>query len=286
MKPMSEKTPPIQPCLSAGFMAAARWSGGIRMADAAPSPTTTSDLFSPRGRRAALVAAYGELNDVCTLLGFGDRFTLGEWSASPSWALVILARAARPPRPAPERDWSMATIPELVTDIIATHHVPLRHELERLGIIIDHLAVSHQRALLSALRKVYHEFKDALTLHLNQEECDLFPLCIALEEALSGRQMWADQDLTSLIRFTGLGHEECHSGLRHILGILQSAADSISDPDITIVSDGLHALARDLTMHTAKESELLIPATIFSEDQMRARCLRVTKRSASQVISH
>ncbi|MBA3697696.1 MAG: hemerythrin domain-containing protein [Planctomycetes bacterium] len=168
----------------------------------------------------------------------------------------------------------MATIPELVADIIATHHVPLRHELERLGIVIDHLAISHQCAVLSSLRKVYHEFKDALTLHLDQEECDLFPLCIALEEALSGRQTWAGQDVTSLIRFAGHGHEECKSGLRRLMDLLQSASASVRDPDITVVRDGLHALARDLAMHTAKESELLIPAAIFSEEQIRARCLR------------
>lgn len=274
MNPIREMTPPVQPCLPAGYTAAARLSGGVRRADASPSSTTTGDLFGPRGRRMALVAAYGELNDVCTLLGFGDGFTLGEWSASPGWALVILARAARPPRPAPEWDWSMATIPELVADIVATHHVPLRHELERLGIVIDHLAISHQCAVLSALQKVYHEFKDAFTLHLDQVECDLFPLCIALEEALSGRQTWAGQDVTSLIRFAGQAHEECKSGLRRLMDLLQSASASVRDPDITVVSDGLHALARDLAMHTAKESELLIPAAIFSEEHIRARCLR------------
>ena len=219
------------------------------------------------------MAAYPELDFVCSALGFGHGLTLGEWSASYDWVLVILARSARPPRPSQperERDWSMATIPELIADIVATHHVPLRHELERLGIIIDHLAAAHQHAVLSALRKVYHEFKDALALHLDQEESDLFPLCIALEEALCGRGDWDDQDITSLIRFTGHGHVECQSGLCRLMGLLQ-AASTFRSPDITVISDGLYALSRDLAVHTAKEGEILIPAAIFSEEQLHAR---------------
>lgn len=247
----------------------ATWSRGVRMTDSIP--TTRSDLFSPRGRRAALVAAYRELDEVCESLGFGHDMTLGEWSTAPAWAVVALARGARPPLPAPKRDWGMATIPELIADIIATHHIPLRHELERLRVVVDHLAAVHQNAMFTALRKVYHDFKDALTLHLDQEERDLFPLCIALEESLSGRKPWEDQDVTSLIRFTGHGHAECDSGLRRIMDLLQAAAASSNDPDLAVVGEGLRALAIDLAMHTAKEGEFLMPAAIFSEDQLRAR---------------
>lgn len=244
MSPISLETPPATCCLpwgSSGNSAdpvLAKGATGlvaeIRSADS--SPTARNELFGPRGRRATLVAAYPELDFVCSALGFGHGLTLGEWSASPNWALVILARSARPPRSPRlerERDWSMATIPELIADIVATHHVPLRHELERLGILIDHLAAAHQHAVFSALRKVYHEFKDALVLHLDQEERDLFPLCMALEEALSGRGSWDDQDITSLIRFTGHGHVECQSGLCRLMSLLQ-AASIFRNPDIAI----------------------------------------------------
>jgi iron-sulfur cluster repair protein YtfE (RIC family) len=272
MSQISEQTPPVAfrlPTGSGSTTNAAAPSGVIRMTGAIQ--TNRSDLFGPLGRRAALVAAYRELDDVCTALGFGVDLSLGEWSTSPAWAVMTLARAARPPQPAPERDWSMATIPELIADIVAAHHIPLRHELERLAVVIDHLAAVHQHAVFTALRKVYHDFKDALSLHLDQEECDLFPLCIALEEALGGRQVWEDQDVTSLIRFTGHGHAECDSGLRRIMGLIQAAAASSNDPDISVVSDGVSAMARDLAMHTAKEGELLLPAAIFSEEQLRAR---------------
>lgn len=273
MSPTSEQTPPAAaPMPSAAGPASGPdtpATGVLRMTGAVP--TTRAELFGPQGRRAALVSAYPELEEACAALGFGDGLTLGEWSTSPGWALVALARAARPPQPAAQRDWSMATIPELIADIVATHHVPLRHELERLGILIDRLAVVHPHAVAGALRKVYHDFMDGLGLHLDQEESDLFPLCIELEESLSGRRAWEDRDVTSLIRFTGHGHEECESGLRRTMDLLRAAEACIHDSDLALIGEGLQALARDLVVHTAKEGEFLIPAAIFSEDRLRAR---------------
>ena len=38
-----------------------------------------------------------------------------------------------------------------------------------------------------------------------------------------------------------------------------------------MITSGLNALSQDLAVHTTKESELLIPAAIFAEEQIRAR---------------
>lgn len=273
-----EMTPPVLLALPSGDVSPRRLVPVSRLSRPVPWQTTRSDLFGINGRRSALEAAYPELRAVCTTLGFGYKFTLNEWSLSPGWAVLTLARAARPPPSAPILDWGMATIPELVTDIVRTHHVPLRHELERLGVIIDHLAIAHPCTALSTLHKAYHAFKDALSLHLDQEECDLFPLCIELEEALSDRRTWAGQDVTSIIRLTSHGHEECENALHRIIDLLHAAAASDSDRDIAVVSEGMHALDRDFDMHTAKERELLIPAAIFSEEHIRAG------RSAGRII--
>lgn len=238
----------------------------------ATSLTSHSALFGPNGRRADLVAAYHELDDACSELGFGEELTIGEWSIAPNWALVFLARAAHPPLPPPEKDWSLATIPELIADIVATHHIPLRHELERLEILINHLANSHPDVVFKKLRIIYHDFKEALKMHLDQEETELFPLCIELEEALGGRRAWNERGVTLLIRSTGHGHATCEIALQQILNVLQNVAATRNDPDVPIIRTGVEALARDLVMHTAKESEFLIPAAIFSEEQLRARC--------------
>jgi iron-sulfur cluster repair protein YtfE (RIC family) len=276
MSEISELTPPAANHLATGAgtkMKSSTPYGVTRMVKAIQ--TNRSELFGPRGRRAALVAAYPELDEVCTALGFGVGFSLGEWSTAPAWAALTLARAARPPLPpsVPEQDWTMATIPELIADIVTAYHIPLRHELERMMIIIDHLAVVHQHAVFTALRTVYQDFNDQLSLHLDQEESDLFPLCIELEEALSGRQAWEERDLTSLVRFTWHGHADYESGLVRIMDLLE-AATSITgsrDPDIAVFREGLKAMARDMAIHTAKEAELLLPAAIFSEELLRSR---------------
>lgn len=260
----TESTPPAMPRLS-GYD------------DCAPTScdSSTAGLFHPDTKRQALVAAYPELERICDELGFGDGFTLREWSPSCDWALLVFARAAQPPpstlAQVPAQDWSMATIPELVADLVATHHVPLRRELARLRLILDHRAAAQPTATMTALCKIFHEFMDGLSPHLDQEECDLFPMCIALEEASRGHGSWDGRDATSLIRWTSHGHEECERRLHRTQELLRAARQQAHDPDLDALNQGLAALAADLVLHTAKEGDLLMPAAIFAGEQLSAR---------------
>lgn len=228
-----------------------------------------SYLFGPHGRRTDLVRAYGELEEVCTQLGFGTELTLGEWSMSPNWAVLILARAAQPPPPSPARDWGMASIPEVIADLVTAHHIPLRHELGRIGTLIDHLVDAHPHANLTGLRAEFILFRDEIELHMKQEECELFPLCIELENARFTRKAMNDRDLTALIRSTSHSHVEFDSSLQGIVAQIQIAAANLNDPDLAIVHVGVVAMAHDLVIHSAKEAEILIPAAIFNEELLR-----------------
>ncbi len=246
------------------------------------TPPSRSRLFGPLGRRTELVRAYAELDDVCSQLGFGTDLTLGEWSTSPQRALLTLARAARPPPPPPARDWSMATIPEVVADIVGTHHLPLRHELERLDILIDHLVVAYPRSGLVALHREYHQFKNEIILHIDHEEAELFPLCIELEDALCGRISWSSRESTSIIRFASHGHSENEAMLQRIIYQAKVVEGGLSDEDVMIVRVGLQSLAGDLVIHSAKEGEILFPAAIFSEELLRARHVKPSDDSAGE----
>ena len=237
-------------------------------------PPIFHQLFGPHGRRTELVRAYGELDEVCTRLGFGTELTLGEWNMSPHWVLLLLARAARPPPPRPARDWTSATIPEVIADIVTSHHIPLRHELERLGIIIDHLLAVHPDSQVVDLHTEYHYFVDEILVHIDHEESELFPLCMALEDALNGKNIGNSQDITSIIRFAGHGHAENESRLQRIVEQLQVCAASLKDPDVDLIRVGIDALAQDLVLHSAKEGEILFPAAIFSEEVLHARHCR------------
>jgi iron-sulfur cluster repair protein YtfE (RIC family) len=245
-------------------------------------------LFGPQLRRAELVAAYPDLDEVCERMGFGFSLTLGEWSSPPRWALLALARAAQPPGPQPVHDWSMATIPELIRHITETHHIVVRNELARLGLVIDNLATAQAAAMLTALRKVFSEFREEMLLHLEQEEHGLFPLCIRLEEASLGHCTWEDEDVTTLIRYANHGHLTCDSGLHRALELAEAAMRTIRDPDLAVIVAGLLAMQQDLAAHTAKEGELLIPAAIFAEERILAREGRAPRIpiSAADLPSH
>ena len=258
--------------LSADVIAGTQSDGRLR--DQGVTTKTTpyrNQLFGLHGRRTELVRAYGELDEVCTQLGFGTELCLGEWSISPNCTLLILARAAQPPLPPPTGDWAAAPIPEVIADIMTTHHIPLRHELERLGIIIDHLVRAHPHASLVELHRVYHQFTEEIVLHIDQEESELFPRCIELEEALHHRGPGDPREITPIIHFSSHGHAEHKSGLQGFRDQLQIAADSLNDPDFTIIRVGIDAMASDLVIHSAKEEEILFPAAIFSEELLRTR---------------
>ena len=66
---------------------------------AATSPCHRA-LFTATSMRSEFVSLYPELDQVCDQLGFGDDMSIGQWNSDPSWALLILARAAEAPRPA------------------------------------------------------------------------------------------------------------------------------------------------------------------------------------------
>src|SRR5258708_26439905 len=123
-------TPLCQPIIAAD----ARHRDGDEPAVPAKPPGFDGD-----DRREDLVAASPELDPVCERLGFGWEPTIATWCAAPHWVLLELARAAQPPL-APYRQWSSASMPELVADLLATHHHPLRSELRRLALLIGNLS--------------------------------------------------------------------------------------------------------------------------------------------------
>ena len=267
-----ELKPLVTAKLSANEIAGEQGDARLRNEVLANNPQPTCNkLFWPHGRRTELVRAYGELDEVCTRIGFGTELTLGQWSMSPNWVLLLLARAARPPPPRPIRDWTSATIPEVIADIVTSHHIPLRHELERLGIIIDHLLDMYPDSHVVDLHMEYRHFVDEIIVHIDQEESELFPVCMALEDALNGNKIEATYDITPIIRFAGHGHAENESRLQRIVDQLQVCAANLKDPDVYLIRVGIDAMARDLVLHSAKEGEILFPAAIFSEEVIRAR---------------
>jgi iron-sulfur cluster repair protein YtfE (RIC family) len=234
---------------------------------------SVDEVFTPACRRAQFIAAYPELGVTCERLQFCWDRAVKDWSGDPGWVLLECARAAKPPPPAPDLDWSYATIPELIDDIIATHHRPLRHELRRLGLIIRQFCRRHGEFRHLNFDQAYTLFADDLLGHMNHEEAEVFPMSIAIEGA-DQRLLSEDalnRNVTSAIRFMSVGHEGAIYAMHHLMALHDLMATRNIDPDLPLIHEGLTAMATNLVMHKMKETDILLPAVLFAEEQLRAR---------------
>ena len=95
--------------------------------------------------------------------------------------LAALEKADTPNASA--EDWSQASMTELADHIEATHHQPLKRELERLDFFTEKMARKHgsDKPELVAVRELFVALRQDLEQHLAKEEQILFPLCRQLE---------------------------------------------------------------------------------------------------------
>lgn len=224
----------------------------------------TGFAFSERDKRADFVANYPELDALCERIGFGWDLTVSDWCRDHGWVMLELARAAQPPPTHPGEDLGSASLAELVDHLLRHHHHPLRCELNRLSLMIRHLAVvhPHQRDI-QALASGFFLLRDSLLVHLLQEELEAFPLCLELEAMKLASTTTFDPIAAEPLHFMAAGHLETGDDLER-LGQLARRAGLTSDPDVGLVIQALAAMARDLAVHTAIENEILLPAGLFT----------------------
>jgi iron-sulfur cluster repair protein YtfE (RIC family) len=237
------------------------------------SPRIPRTLFTHECRRTALVAAYPELKQVCDQIGFGSDMSLSRWCQSPEWALLVLARAAKPPPAAPACDWSQVEIFELIDDLM-DQHSRLRNELQRLDILARTIVHRHADAgIMVGLERSFANLRDSLVAHIALEEAEVFPQSLAIEAENRGRQsaQRKDIDVTSGIRAMRLGHDDAEVVFALVLEHSRSCMQEVADMDLDLLRLGLIAINADYLAHATMEDEILVPAAIFAEDQLRAR---------------
>ena len=88
--------------------------------------------------------------------------------------------------PGEEKDWTSASLSDLIQHILEIHHAYLKEQLPRLAQIIEKVVAAHGEKhgeSLLPLQTVFRELKDELESHMWKEEIVLFPLIRNLEEA-------------------------------------------------------------------------------------------------------
>lgn len=222
--------------------------------------------FSERDRPTDFVAHYPGLDALCVRLGLDASLTLAAGSRTPARVLLELARAAQPHIAPATHDLASASLDELVEHLLQHHHHPLRWEMNRLALLIQHLAEvhPHQRDI-QALAGGFSLLRDSLLVHMLQEETDAFPLCRDLEARRHTNT--AEPDLVEPLHQMAAGHTEMGDDLAFLARLIDRAGLS-NDPDAVLVRSGLVTMGDNLRLHTAIENEILLPAAIFTWELM------------------
>ncbi len=196
-----------------------------------------------------------ELGEACAAAGFAADKVLEE------------LQQLRSSHSAATKDWSAASITELVEHLLATHHEFTRTELARLAPLMDKVARVHgeNHPELNAIRTCFIEISDDLGPHLMKEEQVLFPYMLALDAGQTApscfgtvanpiRAMLAEHDLVGelLHRIRDLSRD---------FSLPEGACGSYQS-----LFMGLADLEADLHQHMHLENNVLFPKAVALED--------------------
>jgi regulator of cell morphogenesis and NO signaling len=190
-----------------------------------------------------------------------------ERGISPEAVLAEVEQAAA--RSEPERDWSRASLSELIRHIVSTHHEYLKAELPvlyaRLARVIEAHDAKHGE-MLRNLREVFAGLRDEITAHLRKEEIILFPAIEELERARAERRAPAPTPFGSIenpIRMMIFEHDnagEALSRMRALTGGYTLPQEACAT--FTALYAGLRELEADLHRHIHLENNILFPRTL------------------------
>jgi regulator of cell morphogenesis and NO signaling len=238
---------------------------------AATIDTTVGQLVTERPTRAQLFERLGI--DYCC--GGGKR--LADACAGAGLDLQVVARelAAWDAHAAEEeRDWSRATMTELVEHIVSVHHNYLRERLPALALMLEKVINAHgrQHPELLELRRLFASLWSELECHMKKEEEILFPVCRAME--LNGANSRAGapfppRSLHGPVRSMIGEHEDAGS----VLAAIRALTHGFTPPPSACATyralfAGLAELEADLHQHIHKENNILFPKAIASEEAL------------------
>ncbi len=197
--------------------------------------------------------------------------TWQEITPRPEALLTAIATALCRPHWQETTDWTQESLTDLVHHLIDVHHAYLRTELPRLSHLWASLA--HDHADLIADHEHFAAFAAALLTHLDQEEHELFPLCLAIDQTRFGLALPPSDQLRAKLHHFDSDHLDGKAELDALLQLLPRLG-SLDDPRARALLNGLHALASDLCVHAEEETTILIPGVTHLHDMLDTRLIR------------
>ncbi len=174
--------------------------------------------------------------------------------------------------PKQARDWSAASLRELIRHIVGTHHEYLKLELPRVGQRLRKVVQAHGEKDPVALREletVYEGLSEEMTLHMHKEEMMLFPAIERYEAAAQGSSLLPPAPFGSIANPIAVMEAE-HDSAGSALGRIRELTVDFQAPPYACSTyhallDGLKALEEDLHTHIHLENNILFPRVIALE---------------------
>lgn len=162
-----------------------------------------------------------------------------------------------------DRDWTRASLPELIDHIVTTYHARLREDLPRLEEMAGRVARVHGAKaprLLERIAAIAGELSADLHDHMRKEENVLFPAI----RALAARHAPAlPVSLDAPVRMMMGEHDQAGA----LLAELRTITGGYAVPEWACATaralyDGLEELEREMHVHVHLENNVLFPAAL------------------------
>lgn len=177
--------------------------------------------------------------------------------------------------PRDERDWSVASLTELVNHIVTRYHDTLRVELPRLQAMAAKVNDVHGAKLPEVFPAIPHALNalaEELQSHMAKEEMILFPAVKELESAHAERRMPQTRFPLGALRMPMSVMEQEHENAGELLTALRRLSNEYQAPDWACntfrgLYSGLADLERDMHVHIHLENNILFPRTADLEQE-------------------
>jgi len=172
-------------------------------------------------------------------------------------------------------DWSLKSMKELVSHIVATHHAYVKRELPRLAVLAQKVVNRHgaTTAALVELQSVLATLDADLTQHLGKEEAILFPYIVQLERAQAEGGAKPDACFGTVASPVAMMMQE-HDAAGLLLAEIRRLSENFTTPEGACPTyhayyDGLREFELDLHQHIHLENNILFPRAIEVEQRGR-----------------
>lgn len=237
----------------------------VRADEPAPSAGAGSLSWTLETRVGRVVAQRSSTARIFELVGIdyccGGGQTLAEAAAAssvdPARLLAALEVVGRPARGEDARDWTRASVDEVIDHVVATHHAYLRRELPRVEALLHRVVRAHAATHpeLVTVQAMVRSLSEELLAHLRLEEETVFPL---LRLQARGAAVEDGGPHREALRAQHEAAGEAVRRLRSLTGGYEPPADAC--PSYRALLAGLEDLERDLHRHVHLENNVLLGA--------------------------